>query len=133
MMKAIYFKFDKDERDLILIDYSQRNPNNKIREIFRFKEQSIPISINSGVLGGINNMYGKKINLSFNDDIITIGILNSNKALNKEIEYQKGKKVKKIYINGKELNMEGEKSLFSLGIKEDWSYCKVELEDEYIY
>jgi hypothetical protein len=121
MMKAIYFKFDRDERDLTLINYSQENPNRKIHEIFIMKEQSIYISNNSGVLGGIFNVYGKRINLLFNGNNITIGILNSNKKLMKEIESQEGKKVKKIYIEGKELNMDGEKSLLSLGIKEDCS------------
>ena len=132
MMRAIYFKFDRDERDLFL-NYSQKNPNIKIHEIFNLKEQSIYISINSGLLGGICNIYGKKINLRFNFNTIAIGILNSNKILIKVIELQENKKVKKIYIEGKELNMEGEKSLLSLGIKEDSSNCMVELGDKYIY
>ena len=97
------------------------------------KEQSIYISINSGLLGGIYNIYGKKINLLFNGYNIIIGILNSNKKLINEIECQENKKVKKIYIEGKELNIEEEKSLLSLGIKKNSSNCKVELEDKYIY
>jgi len=55
MMKAIYFKFDKNERDLILINYSLMNLNNKIQKIFP-KEQGIYFSINSGLLGGIFKM-----------------------------------------------------------------------------
>ena len=132
MMKAIYFKFDRDERDLTLNNYSQENPNRKIKEFIQ-KEASTYISTNGGILGGILNIYGKRINLCFNGYIITIGILNSYKKLMKEIESQEGKKVKKIYIEGKELNMDEEKSLLSLGIKEDCSNCKVELEDKFIY
>ena len=45
------------------------------------------------------------------------------------IECMKFKKVKKIYIKEKEINIKEEKSLLSLGIKEDYSNCKVEFEE----
>ena len=61
-----------------------------------------------------------------------MGILNSNKKLIEDIECrecQEGKKVTKLYIKGKELNIEKEKSLLSFGIKEDCSNCIVEFNE----
>lgn len=128
MLKAIYFKFDRDNRDLHLF-YSCQNVNDKIKEIFNNrKEVSIEISLHGGVLGGILNKYGKLIYLHFPGYTINIGILNSNKKLIKDIECQEEKKVKKIYIEGKELNIGEEKSLLSLGIKEDCNKCIAEFD-----
>ena len=130
MKKAIYFKFDRDERDLSLIYYNYVKGNNIIRDIFIKKIVTIYISTNTGVLGGILNKYGKLIDLYFPGYTINIGILNSNKKLVKDIECQEEKKVKKIYIKGKELNIKEEKSLSSLGINENCSNCKVEFEEK---
>ena len=132
MLKAIYFKFDRDYRDLQL-NYYCENVNDKIKEIFGDKKVfSIWDNVHGGVLGGIVNIYGKKINLYFPRYTINMGILNSNKKLIKDIECQEcqeGKKVKKLYIKGKELNIQEEKSLLSLGIKEDCSNCYVEFNE----
>ena len=131
MMKAIYFKFDRDEKDLFLINYPFIKGNNIIiQDIFNNKRRDIDISTGSGVLGGILNKYGKLIDLNFPGYTINIGILNSNKKLVKDIEYQEEKKVKKIYIKGKELNIKEEKSLSSLGINENCSNCIVEFEEK---
>ena len=62
MLKAIYFKFDKDNRDLVF-DYSCKNVNDKIKEIFgNRKKECISTYVSGGILAGINNIYGKKIN-----------------------------------------------------------------------
>jgi len=132
MLRAIYFKFDRDDRDLQL-NYYCENVNDKIKEIFGDKKVfSIWNNVHGGILGGIVNIYGKKINLYFPRYTISMGILNSNKKLIEDIECQEcqeGKKVTKLYIKGKELNIEKEKSLLSFGIKEDCSNCIVEFNE----
>ena len=132
MLKTIYFKFDRDNRDF-LIDYYCEKVNDKIKEIFgNRKVVYITARDGGGILGGFHSIYGKKINLYFHNYTINIGILNSNKKL---IEYIKclvcdyRKKVRKLYIEGKELNIEEEKSLLSFGIKEDCYNCKVEFNE----
>ena len=129
-MKAICFKFDRDERDFFLINYKYTEGNNIIQDIFTNKRRDIDITTSSGILGGTFNKYGKLIDLDFPGYTINIGILNSNKKLVKDIECQEEKKVKKIYIKGKELNIKEEKSLSSLGINENCSNCKVEFEEK---
>ena len=133
MLKTIYFKFDRDNRDF-LIDYYCEKVNDKIKEIFgNRKVVYITARDGGGILGGFHSIYGKKINLYFHNYTINIGILNSNKKL---IEYIKclvcdyRKKVRKLYIEGKELNIEEEKSLLSFGIKEDCYNCKVEFNEK---
>jgi hypothetical protein len=129
MMKAIYFKFDRDDRDLSLGDYSYVNLNDKIQEIFGNRTiVDIVVYIHGVLLGGVLNIYGKQIYLHFPKFTINTGVLNSNKKLIKDIERQESKIVKKININGKELNIGKEKSLLSFGIKEDCQNCKVEFE-----
>ena len=54
---------------------------------------------------------------------IEIGTLESTFRLYEVIENRlvTDKKIKKLYLNNKEINMENEKSLLSLGIKEDFN------------
>ena len=132
MLKTIYFKFDRDNRDFF-IDYYCEKVNDKIKEIFGNKKVVyITVRDAGGILSGFRSKYGKEINLYFHNYNIQIGILNSNKQLIKIIdclEYDYTKKVRKLYIEGKELNIEEEKSLLSFGIKEDCSNCKVEFNE----
>lgn len=133
MMKSLYLKFGRDQRDLKLANYNKYNfsyETRKIQDEFREKFGTISVNISSvGSRGGIFNMYGKKIFINFPEFNIITGILNSNKKLIADIECQQQKKVKKLYINDKEINIDIEKSLASLGITEDNKNCKVELSE----
>jgi hypothetical protein len=132
MMKVIYFSMDQDNRILKFLDYRNVNGNDKIKTIFN-NETWITINTcitNRIIGGGILYKYGNIINLKFpNMCYIEIGILNSNKLLFDFIECLLCKKVKRIDIKGKELYKNEEKSLFSLGIKEDCQNCKVEFDE----
>ena len=132
MMKVIYFSMDQDNRILKFLDYRNVNGNDKIKTIFN-NETWITINTcitNRIIGGGILYKYGNIINLQFpNMCYIEIGILNSNKLLFDFIECLLCKKVKRIDIKGKELYKKEEKSLFSLGIKEDCQNCKVEFDE----
>lgn len=135
MKKAIYFSIDKDNRELLFYDYRSVNDNDKIKEIFKNKITKINTFINGKIIGGAILNYGKKINLNIipGDLVVEIGILNSNKKLLSFVELMIGQKVKKIYIKEKEINITEEKSLISLGIKEDCKNCKVELGESIKY
>ena len=50
---------------------------------------------------------------------INIGSLDSIKYFIKIVELQKGNKIQKLYFDGKEINFKEDRSLLSLGIKED--------------
>lgn len=87
-------------------------------------------------LGGpltILDEFGKKVLVNVTDinkEVITefeIGLLNSNKYLIKRIESYMNKKfkVKKLYFEEKEISLDKEKSLTSLGIKDNF-ICKIE-------
>ena len=132
MLKVIYFKFDRDNKNLFL-DYSCDKVNDEIKEIFgNRKNVCVSAYFSEEIIGGIVNIYGKQIYLHFDDYSfsIGIGILNSNKKLIKDIENHILKKVKKLYIEEKELNIQEEKSLLSFGIKKDCYNCKVEFDDK---
>ena len=118
MFKAIYLKFGRDKRDLKFCDYS-----NSLHMKIKDKNLgscflAINVTTHGGILGGIFNIYGKKIILNNNGNLFTIGALNSNKKLKNDIEAQERKKLKKLYIDGKEVDLCEEKSLASLGIQE---------------
>ena len=118
MFKAIYLKFGRDKRDLTFCDYS-----NSLHMKIKDKNLgscflAINVTTHGGILGGIFNIYGKKIELNYNGNLFTIGALNSNKKLKNDIEAQERKKLKKLYIDGKEVDLCEEKSLASLGIQE---------------
>ena len=129
MFKAIYLKFGRDKRDLTFLNCSDF-PYKKLKDKFSGIFRTINISTHCGILGGIFNVYGKKIILN-NDNrtIIEIGTLNSNKKLKKYIEMQEGKKLKKLYIDGKEIDLDEEKSLASLGIQEGSYNLKIEFSE----
>ena len=134
MEKAIYFSIDKDRNELRLFNYNNRNvnENDKIQKLPNYGSIArIEAYIYGKILGGgIRYEYGNIIHLTFPFNFIAeIGILNSTKQLLQFIECMKFKKVKKIYIKEKEINIKEEKSLLSLGIKEDCSNCKVEFEE----
>ena len=79
---------------------------------------AINITTHGGILGGIFNTHGKKLKLNYNGNLFTIGAFNSNKKLKNVIEAQERKKLKKLYIDGKEVDLCEEKSLASLGLQE---------------
>lgn len=117
MFKAIYLKFGRDKRDLTFFNCSDFL-HKKLKEKISGSFLTINVNIHSSILGGIFNIYGKKIILKNNSNLIMIGTLNSNKKLKSDIEMQEGKKLKKLYIDGIEVDLVGEKSLASLGIQE---------------
>ena len=76
------------------------------------------------------NIYGEKIGCEILKNkkkvgYVKIGTLNSNKHLIKYIEASRLETVIKMYFNEKEIDMECEKSLLSLGIKSNFN-CQVE-------
>ena len=83
------------------------------------------------IISGDGIILGKKINLKIacSDDLGTnfnylrsnycSGLLNSIKILIELIELQYNVKVKKVYLEQKEINFKEDKSLASLGIKND--------------
>ena len=118
MFKAIYLKFGRDKRDLTFWNYS-----NSLHMKIKDKNLgscflAINVTTHGGILGMIFNIYGKKIKLNYNGNLFTIGAFNSNKKLKNVIEAQERKKLKKLYIDGKEVDLCEEKSLDSLGIQE---------------
>jgi len=82
------------------------------------------------------NILGKKIKLKldFIDNIGKIkygssiskfvGVYNSTKEFTQTIEFQEDIKIKRFYLGNKEINLEENRSFFSLGIKED-AYGKI--------
>ena len=94
----------------------------------------ITVYLTDNVTGGrMTYVFGKKIytNVKFGESNVSfdIGLLNSTKHLIMEFLYNAGKTqdtkiVKKLIINGIEIKKE--KSLKSLGIKNDFS-CYIEL------
>ena len=130
MMKTLYLKFGMDQRDLKLNNYyiyDVSYETKKIQDEFRSKTVRISLNIlGAGSRGGIFNIYGKKIFINFPKFNITTGILNSNIKLVSDIEFQYQRKVKKLYIDDEEIDIDIEKSLASLGITEDKKNCKVE-------
>ena len=130
MMKTLYLKFGMDQRGLKLKNYyiyDVSYETKKIQDEFRSKTVTISLIIlGAGSSGGIFNIYGKKIFINFPKFNITTGILNSNIKLVSDIECQRHQKVKKLYIDDEEIDIDIEKSLASLGITEDKKNCKVE-------
>ena len=117
MFKAIYLKFGRDNRDLTFLNCSDF-PYEKLKDKFSGNFGTISVSIHDGILGGIFNVYGKRIILKNDGNLFSIGTLNSNKKLKNDLEMQVGKKIKKLYIDGVEVDLVQEKSLASLGIQE---------------
>jgi len=117
MFKAIYLKFGRDNRDLTFLNCSDFHYE-KLKDKFSGNFGTISVSIHDGILGGIFNVYGKRIILKNDGNLFSIGTLNSNKKLKNDLEMQVGKKIKKLYIDGVEVDLVQEKSLASLGIQE---------------
>jgi len=135
MLKVIFFQFELDQSSLVsrnIIEYAKRNMI--LRDKFNYINNRINFSGN--VLGGSGSSIGKAIKgeifeIGKNNRllIINIGLLNSNKNLIDRIYNFLGlpnKHIKKIIINGKEIDIKEEKSLLSLGIKYDF-ICFIEL------
>ena len=134
MLKVIFFQFGLDQSSLVnknIIEYAKRNMI--LRDKFNYFNNAIHFSNN--VLAGSGSSIGKAIKGEIFDFgknrllIVNIGLLNSNKNLIDRIYNFLGlhnKHIKKIIINGKEIDIKEEKSLLSLGIKYDF-ICFIEL------
>ena len=138
MLKIIFFTFGLDQSSLInrnLIVYAEKNL--LLRDKFKYYIKN-EIRFSDNVLGGIQTCFGKDIKAeifekgkNYSLNTINIGLLNSNKHLINRIRIylcldNDKKKINKITIDGKEIDIKEEKSLLSLGIKDDFS-CKIEL------
>ena len=117
-----------------LIKYAQSNL------ILRDKFNNIRNTIHFSccVFGGSGISIGKgikanifEIENNYNPTTINIGLLNSNKDLIERISVHlllnlNKKRINKIIIGGKEIDIKKEKSLLSLGIKDNFK-CNIEL------
>lgn len=131
MRKAIELKIG--DHNILFIGVSDRKNDTIIKKLFRNPNKIIKIHISDGAPLSIMEYYGKQI---LADVIVDknekknfktpIGLLNSNKYLINIIEMRTYLKVKKIYFNEKEISMDKEKSLSSLGIKDNF-ICRVEI------
>ena len=132
MKKAIHLKFGYNKKNLILeSDYFFKD-NDIINNIYPLLYKRLSFNIaGKGLLGTSINIYGKEIEseILINKEKVRlkaiIGTLNSNKHLIKYIEASRFETVTRMYFNEKEIDMECEKSLLSLGIKSNFN-CQVE-------
>ena len=133
MLKAIYLKFGYDNRSL-LFHTSFSDKNEKLKNIFFHINNIVYVSKGGELMGGNIRIFGKpmKANLLMKNNkfVFEIGTLNSNKQLAKNAGNYIVKKIKKLYINKKKLNLKEEKSLLSLGIKDNFDFM-VEYDDIY--
>ena len=134
LKRAIHLKFGYDKKNLFFEKYSTSfRSNDKIKSQF-FPFETLYISIvGKGVLGFSLDIFGESIGIKIRDKnkeesfaTIRIGLLNSNMHLIKALKILSHEIVKNIYINGKELYKEGERSLLSLGINKDCE-CIIEI------
>ena len=126
--KAFFLKYGYNRNNLIFYDYSYHQldyfRNKKVYELFTL---SIFFKVaGDGLLSAYIQCFGKEIKVTINYDeknrsniTAYIGLLNSNKDLMKHIEALLGAKIKKMYLNQKEVNLNEIRSLYSLGISTD--------------
>ena len=131
MKKAIHLKFGYNKKNLKLeSDYFVKD-DDIINNIYHILCKGLSFNIaGKGLLGTSINTYGKVIEckiLVINKVRMKaiIGTLNSNKHLIKYIETSCFETVTRMYFNEKEIDIECEKSLLSLGIKNNFD-CKIE-------
>ena len=138
LQKAFYLKFGYNKANLKLYNYSQHSlddyNNKKVYELFVF---TIYFRIaGDGLLGTYIQTFGKVINVEvgfvLNNQIVhqtaPIGLLNTCKDLINYIEASlsdSSLKIKRIFLNKKDVNINEIKSLASLGINND-CVCFVE-------
>ena len=125
LQKAIYLKFGYNKSNLILYDY-EYHPLNYIlyKKIYELFVLNIFFKIaGDGLLSPYIQRFGKDICVKVIDKKTQkstlstyIGLLNSNKDLIKYIEINLDIKIKKMYLNKKEVNINEIRSLSSLGI-----------------
>lgn len=125
LQKAIYLKFGYNQSNLILYDYKYHPLNYKLyKKVYEFFEPKIFFKIaGDGLLSSYIQIFGKDICVKVIDKKTQkstlsayIGLLNSNKDLIKYIEINLDIKIKKMYLNKKEVNINEIRSLSSLGI-----------------
>ena len=138
LQKAFYLKFGYNKTNMNLYNYSYNSLNDyndkKVYELFIF---TIYFRIaGEGLLGTYIQTFGKVINVeieyTLNHEIVhqttQIGLLNTCNDLINYIEESlsdSSLKIKRIYLNKKEVNINEIKSLSSLGINNDCA-CFVE-------
>lgn len=138
LQKAFYLKFGYNKANMNLYNYSYNSLNDyndkKVYELFIF---TIYFRIaGEGLLGTYIQTFGKVINVeieyALNHEIMhqttQIGLLNTCKDLINYIEASlsdSSLKIKRMYLNKKEVNINEIKSLASLGINND-CVCFVE-------
>ena len=136
LLKIIFFTFGEDKSTLSskkLIEYAESNLI--LRDKFNYFRNKIYFS--SCLFGGCGICIGKAIKVEIFEKgekcglIIDIGLLNSNKELIERIRIllcldSEKKRINKIIIGGKEIDIKKEKSLLSLGIKDNFN-CNIEL------
>ena len=122
MKKAIYLKFGYLKREIIC-DFFLRRNDETFEKIFPGAfDKSLSYSKAYQVLNYRINIFGKKFKIKIQrirDQYqlnVILGALNSNKLLVRRIEAELQEKVKQIYLNEKELNINNEMSITSLGI-----------------
>ena len=138
LQKAFYLKYGYNRANMSLYDYTYHSLNDynnkKVYELFIF---TIYFRIaGDGLLGTYIQTFGKVINVEvgfvLNNQIVhqtaPIGLLNTCKDLINYIEASlsdSSLKIKRIFLNKKEVNINEIKSLGSLGINND-CVCFVE-------
>ena len=125
LQKAIYLKFGYNKSNLILYDYKHHPLNSHLyKKVYELFAQKIFFKIaGDGLLSPYIQRFGKDICVKVIDKKTQkstlstyIGLLNSNKDLIKYIEINLDIKIKKMYLNKKEVNINEIRSLSSLGI-----------------
>lgn len=127
LIKVINYKLDGDQRNLnLMVNGSTFTESTKeLKDIMTSNILTIEVF-------EINKMpiyFGKNINATLiinekgvqKEIKITFGNLESTKTLYERFETMIGKKIKKLYLNEKEINREDVKSLLSIGIKNDFT------------
>ena len=122
MLKAIYLKLGYDRRNLYIEHFQSLNNNEIIGKLTYMNHKKHQIYKLYELLGGPIHIFGKEIKIkisNLNAYNCIIGLLNSNKDLVKKIEQENLIIIKEIYSIENKLNIDEEKSLCSLGIKDD--------------
>ena len=132
MIKAFNLKFGIENKYNQLIYNASKlmsNDKRKIREVFHNYEKILSIKVTNPpyILGKtvvINIFYTEK---NIEHWIFEIGLLNSINYVIKKVESFYYRKVKKLFVIGKELNRNDDRCLLEIGIKENFN-CLIELE-----
>ena len=136
VVKTIYFKFGADEKNLKLLSNGKDmriNDKRKIKDIYNGNiinaTTHIPTKLSRDFFG--KRLVGNlKIQFKGQPPLtiqIVTGTLESTTNLFEQVECMYGVKIQKLYLNNVELIRKYEKSLLSMGIKDNFS-LKAEME-----